>query len=86
MLLTELCILSSLLAAPAEPVAFTAPGAARFAQQNPRTDGVSRGGARSPAGGTPEPATMMLVAGAVLGYGALRRRASKAAATERGGA
>lgn len=42
-------------------------------------DGAPRRPASPPGGGTPEPATLLLMAGGVLGYGALRLgRRSKA--------
>jgi len=80
MALTALCVLSVLLAAPtpsSSPSSAVLPVAA---PQNPHASLVAHGRARSPAGGTPEPATMLLVAGAALGYGVLRRRSCKDAA------
>ena len=77
MILSELCCLFLPVLAPtATPVLVTA-GAVCSEPQGGDAIGGSRGPSRSPSGGTPEPVTMLLVAGSILSYGALRLRGRK---------
>ena len=71
MILPQLAVLSLLFAAPAP--------AAAAADATPQGGGVTaapNSGPRNPqpSGGTPEPATLLLVAGSALAYGVMRRR------------
>jgi hypothetical protein len=96
MMLSEFCMLSVLFIAPPETTASFIATKVNVAPQDPppwfpwlhkhggrpsANQGNDTGGG-SPAlgGGTPEPATLLLVTGSVLAYGALRRRSRKSAA------
>lgn len=70
MILPQLAVLSLLFAAPA----LTA--AADATPQGGSVTAASNSGPRNPqpSGGTPEPATLLLVAGSALAYGVMRRR------------
>ena len=78
MILSELCAPTEM---PAPVVAVASYGQPQDPRRNAQPAPSSPfSPSRSPSGGTPEPATMLLVAGSVLGYGALRRRNRKTAA------
>lgn len=80
MVLTELCVLSVLFTARTESASPANAIVPAVVRQDPNATPVVPGRSRSPSGGTPEPASMLLVAGAVMAYGAVRRRAGKVAA------
>lgn len=85
MILSELCCLFLPVLAPtATPVLVTAAAACSEPQGDDAIGRSAGGPSRSPAGGTPEPVTMLLVAGSILSYGALRLRGRKGAAPAAG--
>lgn len=65
----DVCLFAALSASPIAPPAVDA------LPQGPTvsSNGIATRGA-APGGGTPEPATMLLLAGGALGYGAYRMR------------
>jgi hypothetical protein len=79
MALCELYILSLLFTPSVEPQSPANAAVAHFATPNLHPSMVPPGPSRGPAGGTPEPTVMLLVAGSALAYGALRRRGQKTA-------
>lgn len=76
----EICFLSVLFSTPCDSSVPDLVTAARVETQDRTPSRQSGRGA--PGRGTPEPVTILLVAGTILGYGALRMRGRKGAADQ----
>lgn len=87
--LTTMCLLMSGTASDAAPSVFAAPIAVAstlgVAPQGAQDRGKHiKGRGPGPAGGTPEPVSVLLMAGGALGYGFLRLRRGAAGRSSRG--
>ena len=77
MLAASLLFLAGLCPASDSGIQSVAPTAPAPQTQGPMSPIQNVGGGQLPSGGTPEPATMLLLVGGALGYGANRLRRAR---------